>query len=121
MRNDQSTFSRLASGEKLRGFFTPDVAVQLDLVQHGQHSFTGRDELMSLVQAARTQLKQAKVEILDVVVQLSEDRQGATASMTVVAEINNEKYAISQELQMHLKKVDDTWVISQVTTVKTLR
>ena len=60
------------------------------------------------------------VEFLDINVTVEPDRKSAAADLTLKARVAGEKDLIVQELKFTLRKIDGTWLIIRVETVKTL-
>jgi len=117
VREDSPPLSRFATTERLRDFFDPAVVLHLNLEPYGEHFFSGRDELMDVLRAARTHLREANFHLFDITVEIGADRKTATAMMSASSNLNGEANAISQQVEMILKKTDATWVIARVDTV----
>lgn len=117
----EGNFAKIAKANQLPDFFSTNVVIRVDLGEGDFHTSTTRRELAQNIMAARAQVAQAKVNLLDIKVQLTPDKEAATAHMTLLAELNNEKNAIVQEMKMILVKEQDDWRIQEVHTIKTLR
>jgi hypothetical protein len=118
---NEGQLARLANTQKLVGFFSPDVQINVDLPGRASQSFSGRDELQQAALGARSFLGSLKVRFLDVSVIVAPDRQSAEAHLTATATLPGEKLPEVQELRIHFRKVDRAWPIDRVDTVKTLR
>jgi hypothetical protein len=117
----QSMISRANSLNRLRDYFSPDVLIEID--DWGQRAVTvhGRNDLISLASAAQPHLREAKFKFVDLSVQVEKNRNEASALMTVLGDLNGERYAISQVLKMRLEKIEGEWLISRVETVQVLQ
>jgi ketosteroid isomerase-like protein len=112
---------RLGGANKLAGFFTRDVVVEVDGVPVQLHSINGREELIQAVTAARASVEEVKVEFLDVQVTVEPDGQTASAHLTALAHVTGSSDPYVQETRMRLVKTDEGWKISRVTPVRTPR
>jgi len=106
--------------QKLDGYFTPDVTVNLDFRGYEPVSFDGRQELVSSVNRMRFYLRGLKVELPDINVTLGPDKHTASADVTGKFTISGEHDFTVQELKFTFKKVNGKWLIDHVETVKTL-
>jgi ketosteroid isomerase-like protein len=121
IKPDDSTLARYAKTEKLREFFAEDVEINVQGFGREPQTISGRAELMQMAALARTSLQSARFQLLDVNVAVASPKDQATASMTLLGDMNGEKNAVAQELKMGFKKTDGAWLISRIETVQTLR
>jgi hypothetical protein len=70
--------------------------------------------------APRKVARKAKFQLLDITVKPGADPDSATATMTLLGDVNDEKNFISQELKVSFRKTEGVWLITHVETVKTL-
>ena len=56
---------RLGGANKLAGFFTSDVVIEIEGVPVQAHAINGREELIQAVTAARASVQAVKIEFLD--------------------------------------------------------
>jgi hypothetical protein len=117
---DDSGIRRLAKQNKLPGYFSRDVVVNVMIPDGSVQTLRGRDDLLVAYQVAQRNVRRIQVRFLDVQLQFAPGKETATAHLTVLADINNEKNALAQELQMDLTKIDGDWFISQIDTVETI-
>ena len=118
---NESPLSRLASASKVAGFFTADVALHIEALGAETRDVAGRDELQQGVLGARSTLGSLTIKFLDTQVEVSPDRQSATALLTAQVNTPNDPNFGVQEVKLTWKKVEREWLISQVETVKTLK
>jgi hypothetical protein len=117
---DDSGLRRLAKQNKLPAYFSRDVAVNIMIPGGTVQSLRGRDDLLVAYQVALRNLRRIRVRFLDVQLQFAPGKETATAHLTVLADINEEKNALAQELQMEFTKIDGDWFISQINTIETI-
>lgn len=106
--------------EQLAGLFSTNVEVTLDVPGHSSHVLASRADILQAVAAAHQQLRELKVEFLDVAVAVAADKQSATAELTARAQIAGDKNFIVQELKFTFQKTGGEWLITRVETVRTL-
>jgi hypothetical protein len=121
VKPDQSMLSRAANVQRLRDYFSPEVTIEID--DWGQRAFSihGRNDLISLASAAQTQLREAKFKLVDLQVTVDRAQNQASALMTLLGDINGERYAISQVIALHLQKTEGEWLITRVETIRVLQ
>jgi hypothetical protein len=96
------------------------VAIGLDVRGLDPHVLQGRDEVMQAVLGAMQRLRGLKLEFVDINVTLDPGKQTAVANLTGKATIPDERDLQVQEFNFKLRKVDHTWLIYRIDTVKTL-
>lgn len=112
-----SPLARLAKGQKLGGFFTPDVVVRLKGAGSELGDIQGRNQLTQMVMAAQTRIQQADIQFLDAELEVGADGESATAHLTALAHVNGDRSPAVQELKFSFRKIDGGWRIAQVETV----
>jgi hypothetical protein len=112
--------SKAYNAQKVAGFFTTDVDVEIDVAGYDPISLHGRDEVAQIGVAARSRLTSLKVEFPDMNISLGTDGQTAKVNLTGKATVPGERDISAQEFNFMLKKVDGKWQIYRVETVKTL-
>jgi hypothetical protein len=115
------TFSRLAGGESVAGFFSTNVEINIDVPGREQVTFANRAEITQAALGVRERLKSLSVKFPDVNVTLAPDKKSAVADVTVEAAISSEPDAIVQELKISFQKTEDGWLITRLETVRPLR
>jgi len=83
--------------------------------------FDNREELLQAMMAARPVVKDLVVQFTDIGVVVNQDRQNATALLTVKAKIGVEPDWLVEELRFTFKNTNDDWLITRLETVKPLR
>ncbi|HYG22637.1 MAG TPA: hypothetical protein VEH04_07645 [Verrucomicrobiae bacterium] len=117
---DEGNISRALSVDSVGGYFTQDVELEIDVRGYiGRQSINSRTEIRQGLLAAHANLKNLRIEFLDIHVELQPDGETAVANLTVDAFINGER-AMLQEVNFTFKKVEGKWLISKIATVKTL-
>ena len=118
---DESDLTRLGKVGGITKFFTEEVEVKLAFRQ-----FTQRDIVThETIQAGAAGLRQAlpsglRVEFLDINVALAANPGVANAGLTFKATTPGDNQVTVQEMKFALRKQNDTWLVYQVETVRTL-
>ena len=116
---NQGSLAVISGAQKLAGFFSTNVEVNLNLPGHAQ-ILNGRDEVMQAAAGARTLLDGLQVKFPDVNVTVAPDKQSANADLTVEARAAGDRGVIWQEMKFTFQKTGGKWLISRVETVRTL-
>ena len=106
--------------QRLGEYFTPDVAISLDVRGFEAHALQGRDEVMQAVLGAMQRLRGLKLEFVDINVTLEAGNRAAVVNLTGKATIAGERDLQVQEFNFKLKKIDRDWLIYRIDTVNTL-
>ena len=110
---NEKLFTRLASANKLSGFFSADVEINVQVPGEGSLTIQGRDELVRIAVGYRSTFNAARVEFLDINVALDAEKQSATAELTAkITEVRQRDFGV-QELKIQLRKIDGDWRITQ--------
>ena len=109
-----------ARAETFAGFFSTNVEVNIDLPEHGQHSFVGREEIMQAAAGARSAVSSLKVEFPDMNITVGPDKLSAVADVTLQVRAAGEKELFVQEVKFTFQKIGGDWLITRVETVRTL-
>ena len=119
--NDKTNpITRAAKAQKVIAMFATDAQVTLDASGYGGRNFSGREEISEAVGMAFGGMQGLRVEFLDVNVQVAGDKQTANIGCTAKIFFGGSKDFGVQEMRFQFKKVDGTWLIHKVETVKTL-
>jgi hypothetical protein len=117
---NEAPLAKLANSQKLSAYFTPEVEISVDVRGHSLQTFSGRDELLQAALGARSAVASLTVEFVDVNVVLGPDGKSAVATLTAKGNVSGEKDNLIQELKFSLQKIERSWLINRVETVKTL-
>ena len=120
VKANENPIFKIASANKLVGFFSPDAVLKLEVAGVDTRTLDTPDDLRQAVTAARASLQEAKFQLREVLVDVGPDSQSASAQLVAVAYLNGSGDPLVQELKMQLKKIDCRWKISRVETVRTL-
>ena len=118
---DAKFVSGVLAADRLQGYFTPQIEVDVEVPGEGRHTFTGREELTQAYMLARSQRRGLTVEFLDVIVAVGADHQAATSELTArVRQTGQNDFGV-QELRLQLRKVEDTWRINRIETTRSIK
>ena len=117
---NESLLAAVGKAQKISAFFSTNVEVNIDVPEHHEQTFAGRDEIMQAIAGARASLDGLKVEFPDVNVTVAPDKQSAVADLTVKAQTDGDKDFIWQEMKFTFQKIGGDWLITRVETVRTL-
>jgi hypothetical protein len=108
------------NAEKLAACFSTNVEVNLSEPGREEHMLSGREEIMQAAAAAHSEVRSLKVELLDVSVSVSADKQSGTASATVKVNSSRENDEILQPMKFTFQKFGHDWLITRVETLRSL-
>jgi len=120
VKPNENPIFKLAGGNKLAGFFSPDAVLKVEVSGADLRSISGRDELLQAITAARAGLQEARIQLHEIQVKVDTGHESATAQLVASAHINGSDDPLVQELKMQFKKIDGRWKIAQVESVKGL-
>lgn len=116
----EAPLSKISHVSGLRSFFTPEIVIRVNLEQGGTQTIEGREDLMEGLAAVRGNLSSLELEFLDIQIEVSPNREFATALLTLRYRLGREKEASFQELKVALQKNEGTWQVSRVENVNAL-
>ncbi|HVU27296.1 MAG TPA: hypothetical protein VHG71_06110 [Verrucomicrobiae bacterium] len=116
----EGNFSRVAAGERVGGFFSTNVEINITIPGHESDTLHSRAEITQAALQARQAVRELVVKVPDTQVTLAPDKQSAVADVTVDVEISGERDAIVQEMKFTFQKMDGNWLITKIETVRTL-
>jgi hypothetical protein len=117
IKPNESGFARLAYADRLAGYFTTNVTIQVEGFGTDFAAINGRTELVQAAMAARSQLPQAQFELADLNIKVHPDKHSAGVYAVVRGQINYETNRFGHALKMVASKSAGRWLISQVQTV----
>jgi hypothetical protein len=112
--------ANLAGAERLAGFFSSNVQVNIDVPYHPRQSLSGREDVYQTALGARASLKSLSVTFPDVMLIINPDKESAVADLTAVGRGMGDSDLFVQEMKFTLKKIEGKWLITRVETVQTL-
>lgn len=118
--SNEGNIARAANVMQLTGYFATNIQIVVDTPAQSQQTLSGRDELTQAALAARNMLKGLDVDFLDQTVTLAPDKLSATVSLTAKARVPGDRDLLVQEMKFFLEKMDGSWLIVRVETVRTL-
>jgi hypothetical protein len=114
------TISRAAKASSVVGQFATNAEIVLEATGEGQRTFSGREEINEAAMGGFATVPSLKVEFLDAVARVEPDKQNASVTCTArVSAGDNKDFGISA-LRFEFQKIDGSWLITRVETVKTL-
>jgi len=117
---DEGNLARLASAQGLADYFATNVEVNINTRDSDRQEFVGRAQITQAALAARSEVGSLSVKFLDVDVAVAQDKQSATADVTVDANVSGQPDAIVQEVKITLQKISGQWLITRVETIRIL-
>ena len=118
--SNEGNIVRAANVMQVSGYFATNIEITVDTPSQSRQTLTGRDELTQALMAARSMVKGLDVDFIDQTITLAPDKLSATVSLTGKARVPGDRDLLVQELKFYLQKIDGTWLIVRVETVKTL-
>jgi hypothetical protein len=111
-KETSGNISKIANVNRIAGYFTTDVSIQVE----GRYARTiqGKDEVLQLAMAARSQIRSINLSFADLHVVVDPDEESAKAHVTALVQIDNDPDLYVQELKMQLRKIDGEWLISHI-------
>jgi hypothetical protein len=117
---DDSNLTRAGKVASLVSYFTTDAEIVLNIPELANRTFSGRDEIRETALAGYASIRSLNLQFLDASVRLGADKQTADVSCTAKVDAGDRRDFGVQELHIQFKKVDGTWLIFRIETVKTL-
>jgi hypothetical protein len=112
----ESSLAKMAALQKLTGFFTPEIRINIDLRGYPKQIIAGRADLTALMSYVRSQLPGLSVEFLDLNIRLAEDRKSAVVNLTLRGKVTADNDVLVQEMNFVLKQIDGDWLIDRAET-----
>jgi hypothetical protein len=116
----EGNIAMAANVSELIGLFDIEVEVMIDTPEFRKQSLAGRDEIRNAALAARQSFSPLEVKFLDLNAVIAPDGTNATVQLTAEVHQSRKRDLFMQELKFVLRKVDGTWLIVRVETVRTL-
>lgn len=116
-----TTTATIAAGDRLRGFLTSDIEVEVDMPDGGRRTFSGRPDIIRAAMAAHASAQGFRVRFFDVNITLGPDAESAIAELTAQVVQKGEEDFTVQELKFTWRKEDNEWRLAKAETVRTLK
>jgi hypothetical protein len=120
--SDEPPIAGLGKAKKVGKLFIDDCRIKLG---HPVPDINGRSELEVVVQQARKSVYEVSVRFADISVSVSNDRTGASVSMTATATVRGAGEFGSEieacEVEMAWVKTGGSWKIEEVHRIKAIR
>lgn len=120
VRADQGAFDKLGAINRLLNLCSPDIEIVLNARGMGSHSIQGHDQLRDALAAVFGSGESIEVQLLEIGVEVSEDRFQATAQFIARARGGRGEDDIVQELRVRLKRMEGSWRIQRVEPLPSL-
>ena len=108
------------AADRLKGYFTPEVEVAVDVPGETRFNLTGREELAQAYMVARSQYRGLTVEFFDVQVAVAPDRTSAVADLTARARQASGELHV-QEMRVNLIRREGEWRVQRVETTRSIK
>jgi SnoaL-like domain len=114
----EGQLAKLANVQRIGGFFSDQVVVNLGGQEAEARTFNNRDELMQAVQAGRMAFSSVRVQVLNPKVEMTPGNQEAIVGAVLTVDVSGEKDSVVADLKIEMKKIDGDWLITHVETVQ---
>jgi hypothetical protein len=115
---NEGQLAKLANVQRIGGFFSDQVVVNLSVRGAEGHTFNNRDDLVQAIQTARMAVSSAQAKFLDPKIEITPGNQEAIVGVVVTVDINGEQNVWVEDLKIEMKKMDGDWLITRVETVQ---
>src|SRR5437879_1806687 len=82
---NEAPLAVLLNSQKVGGYFTADIEVNLEVPGRSQQALTGRDNLVQAAMQLRSAVGALQVAFYDIIVTVAPDKATAEANLTLVA------------------------------------
>jgi hypothetical protein len=110
----------LAAAAEVAAFFAPQFEINIETTGVDL-AISERAELIQTVVSARSLPRSARIEFLDIVVNVGTDNKVATAELTARVAISGERDSIVAELRFEMIKLERRWLIRRIETMRTFQ
>ena len=115
---NEGQIPKLAAVQKMGGYFSDQVVVNVQMTGEESHEFYNREELVQAIQAGRMSVNSVTVKFKDPNIEVTHGNQEAIIGVMLTADINGEKNSVVEDLKIEMKKIDGDWLITHVETVQ---
>jgi len=117
---EDSAVAKFASVKRLINMCTEDIRLKVEAPGARVLSVQGRERLGEALAGVRATVQSLDIDLLDVGVEVEEDRTGATAQFIARVNRSGGQEEIIQEFRVVLKRVDGDWKFAQVEPLASL-
>lgn len=115
---NEGQLMKLAAVQKIGGYFSDQVVVNVHMSGEETHEFNNREELVQAIQAGRMSVNSVLVKFKGARIEITPGNQEAIIGVALTADINGEKDSVVEDLKIEMKKIDGDWLITHVETVQ---
>lgn len=121
IRPEQGTFDKLAAINRLLNLCHPDIEILLNAPGTGSHSIRGQDQLREAFAAVAGSGETLQVDLLQIGVEIRQDRSHATAQFIARARGRAAQEDIVQEFRVLLDKTEGRWIMRRIEPLPSLQ
>jgi hypothetical protein len=121
IESGESMLVRLAKANQLVDLFSANISIHFQGRGRDFGPITDRAELREALLAVQANVKQAQIHFPGVELEIAPDKQSATAQLTALIDLNGEKNEIVHELKFVLQKMEKQWLITEVSSLRTIK
>jgi hypothetical protein len=115
---NEGQITKLANIQKLGGFFSEQVVVNVETTGTDKYAVNNRDELMQGIQAARMSLSSAQAKFVDPKIEMTSGDQEAIIGVVLTVDVGGDKDTVVDGLKIDMKKIDGDWLITRAESVQ---
>lgn len=120
IRPTDSGMTKFASVKRLMNMCMEDVRVVVDAPGARSLSVEGRERLGEALAGVRATTESLSIELIDIGIEVEEDRSEATAQFIARVEMERSRDEIVQEFRILLKRVDGEWKFARIEPLASL-
>ena len=117
----ESDLSALTKAKRLGSLFSEEVEISIQVAGFGRRSLTGREQIQGAAIAARRQTSNLQASLIDIEIEVSDDKQSALVEATGRAKVSGEQNSAMEDFVFHFVSTEDGWLIHKVETIQALR
>ena len=114
----EGQITKLAAVQKMGGYFSDQVVVNVHMTGEETHEFYNREELVQAIQAGRMSVNSVLAKFKSPKIEITPGNQEAIIGVALTVDINGEKDSVAEDLKIEMKKIDGDWVITHVESVQ---
>lgn len=115
----QSNLMRIAQASDLSPFFTEDFTVRIDY-PGGAFSSRTRAESVQMIKRLKISTEVESLEVIfeEIEIDLAPDKTTATARLTGVVHLNEQRHWLTDRFEFQLQKIDGAWRIANARQIQ---